>query len=121
MQVHLGDLPADTTGRRLADAILASSLPLLLGSLVASAASAVVLSQGLLDSGAPANPAAVAAAALLPVVLALAPVVAPLLEVKKFAGLSASQIEDTVRLSEPLQVGWAAGAQQRGGQGWGVH
>ncbi|KAL4443721.1 hypothetical protein ABPG75_011458 [Micractinium tetrahymenae] len=103
-QVHLGDLPGDTTGRRLADAILSSSLPLLLGSLVASAASAIVLSQGLLDSGAPANPAAVAAAAALPVALALAPVVAPLLEVRKFAGLSASQIEDTVRLSEPLQA-----------------
>lgn len=108
--MHLGDLPADTTGRRLADAILHSSLPLLLGAAAASAASAVVLSQGLLDSGAPASPAVVALAAALPAALALAPVVAPLLEVSKFAGMGAREIEDTVRLSEPIQVGlgvWA--------------
>lgn len=100
----LGDLPAETTGRRLADAILSSSLPLLLGSVLASAASAVVLSQGLLDSGAPANPVAVAALSALPVMAALAPVVAPLVEVARFAGMSGAQIEDTVRLNEPIQA-----------------
>ncbi|EFN58262.1 hypothetical protein CHLNCDRAFT_57092 [Chlorella variabilis] len=103
-QVHLGDAPADATGRRLADAILSSSLPTLAGGLAASAASAVVISQGLLDSGAPGSPAAVLAAAVLPLALALAPVVAPLVEVARFAGMSAQQIEDTVRLKEPLQA-----------------
>jgi hypothetical protein len=103
-QYHLGDAPADTTAQRLASAILSASLPRILGSLVASVASGIVLYQGLLDSGAPANPAAVAAAAALPVVVALAPVVAPLVEVARFAGLSAQEIEDTVRLKEPLQV-----------------
>ena len=102
--MHLGDAPADATGRRLADAILSSSLPTLAGGLAASAASAVVISQGLLDSGAPGSPAAVLAAAVLPLALALAPVVAPLVEVARFAGMSAQQIEDTVRLKEPLQV-----------------
>ncbi|KAL4858448.1 TraB domain-containing protein [Chlorella vulgaris] len=103
-QYHLGDAPADTTAQRLASAILSASLPRILGSLVASVASGIVLYQGLLDSGAPANPAAVAAAAALPVVVALAPVVAPLVEVARFAGLSAREIEDTVRLKEPLQA-----------------
>lgn len=103
-QVHLGDVPADTTGRNLADAILKSSLPLLLGSVVASVTSAIVLSQGLADSGAAANPLAVAGLSAVPLLAALAPVVAPLLEVAKFAGMSASQIEDTVRLKEPIQV-----------------
>lgn len=110
-QVHLGDLPADTTGRRLADGILSSSLPLLLGSVVAAATSAIVLSQGLLDSGAAANPLAVAGLSAVPLAAALAPVVAPLLEVGRFAGMSAQQIEDTVRLKEPIQVG-------QGGGGW---
>lgn len=103
-QVHLGDVPADTTGRNLADGILKSSLPLLLGSVVASITSAIVLSQGVADSGAAANPLAVAGLSAVPLLAALAPVVAPLLEVAKFAGMSASQIEDTVRLKEPIQV-----------------
>ncbi|PRW56496.1 actin binding [Chlorella sorokiniana] len=103
-QVHLGDMPADTTGRRLADGILKSSLPLLLGSVVASITSAIVLTQGLSDSGAPANPLAVAALSAVPLLAALAPVVAPLVEVSRFAGMSASQIEDTVRLKEPIQA-----------------
>jgi hypothetical protein len=111
--VHLGDAPADATGRRLADAILSSSLPLLLGSLVASATSAVVIWQGLLDSGAPAHPLAVAAAAAVPLAAALAPVVSPLVEVARFAGMSGQQIEDTVRIQEPLQVGrwWVSSSQ----------
>lgn len=121
LQVLLGDLPADTTGQRLADAILASTAPLLLGSLAASAASAIVLSQGLLDSGAPANPLVVAAAAALPLAAALVPVVAPLGEVARFAGMSAAQIEDTVRLKEPIQVGgWGAACVVRSGWTWRV-
>ncbi len=104
MQVHLGDLPANTTGQRLADGVLKSSLPLLLGSVVASLTSAIVLTQGLLDSGAPPNPLAVAGLSAVPLLAALAPVVAPLVEVARFAGMSASQIEDTVRLKEPIQV-----------------
>lgn len=111
----LGDLPADTTGRRLADAILSSMAPLLGGALAASIASAVVIGQGLLDSGAPASPAAVAAAAALPLAAALAPVAAPLLEVSKFAGMSAQQIEDTVRLKEPVQVSGGRRGKGRAG------
>jgi hypothetical protein len=100
----LGDAPADGTGRRLAAAILKASLPTLLGGAAASVASAVVISQGLADSGAAANPAAVAGAAVLPLALALAPLVAPLVEVARFAGMDAQRIEDAVRLKEPLQV-----------------
>ena len=106
-QVLLGDAPADTTGRRLADGILRASLPLLLGAAVASVTSAIVLSQGLADSGAPPNPLAVAALSAVPLGAALAPVLAPLVEVARFAGMSAQQIEETVRLQEPVQVGFA--------------
>lgn len=102
-QVLLGDRPGNTTAQRLADAIWANCSPFILGSIPAAVASAIIVSSSL-DAGA-ATPLAAGAAALLPLAAAAWPVAAPLLEISRFAGMSAAEIEETVQVKEPVQVG----------------
>jgi hypothetical protein len=100
--VLLGDRPVGVTGFRLARAMWASSAPLLLGALPAAAAAAVLVSQALQED--PAAPAAAPLlAAALPLGAAAAPILAPLLEVWRFSRMGGAEIEETVRLKEPLQ------------------
>lgn len=99
-QIYLGDRPASVTGRRLAQGIWSSSAPFLLGAVPAAIAAAIVTSEGL---GAGGSPLAPLFAALLPLVAGVWPVASPLVEVWRFSRLSASDIEDVVRLKEPLQ------------------
>lgn len=47
---------------------------------------------------------AAGAAAVLPVAAAAWPIVAPLREISQLAGMSAAQIEEAVRVKEPVQV-----------------
>lgn len=107
-QVLLGDRPAGATAVRLARAIWASWGPICLGALPAAAASALIVAQGIDSTGGGGVPGAVALAAAVPLAAAALPVAAPLLEVWRFSKLSAAEIEDTVRLEEPLQVEGAA-------------
>ena len=114
VQVHLGDRPATTTSERLAAGIWAGSSLQLLGSIPASVASAIIVWQGMEPGGA-GSAAAVAAAALLPLLAGAWPVLGPLLEIAQFSGKDAATIEDLVRVKEKLQV--RVGAQQV--CGWG--
>ncbi|GAB4818160.1 hypothetical protein N2152v2_005206 [Parachlorella kessleri] len=101
-QVLLGDRPGHTTAQRLADAIWDNWAPFLLGSIPAAVASAIIMSSGLEE--APYGPLAAAAAAAVPLAVAAWPVAAPLVDIAKFAGLSAREIEETVRVKEPVQA-----------------
>ena len=105
-QVFLGDRPASVTGIRLAQGIWGSSAPFLLGALPAAIAGAIITSSATSDAlqGSPAAFAAPAVAILIPLVAAVLPIVAPLLEIQKFSKLSASEIEETVKIKEPLQT-----------------
>jgi hypothetical protein len=105
--VLLGDRPGNTTAQRLADGIWARCAPFILGSLPAAAASAVLVSSGL--EGAPYAPLAAAVAAALPLAVAAWPIAAPLLEIARFSGMSAAEIEEVVRVKEPVQVGQGHG------------
>jgi len=99
-QFLLGDRPTDVTRRRLAAGMfdgMAAKSALGAGLLVGAA---VAASSGALPSGTEAG--AVLAAATVSGV-ALWPLLGPLVEIAQFSKLSASEIEDKVRVKKPIQ------------------
>jgi len=101
--VFLGDQPANVTGRRLAQGIWTSSAPVLLSALPAAAVAAIMASHLMQNTG-PSSIAAPIAAALVPLVAAAWPIASPLIEVARFSKMSAPEIEDAVRVTEPVQL-----------------
>jgi hypothetical protein len=99
-EVLLGDMPASITKKHLAKGIWAKSAPMLLGAGTATVAGAmIVMATTPVSEALP----VVAAAVSIPLAIALWPILAPLLEVRKFAGLTAAEIEECVRIKEPLE------------------
>lgn len=99
-QVLLGDRPSGITAARLAAGIWEGSGLQLLASIPAACASGIVVGQAL-EPG-PAATVAAAAAALLPLAAGAWPFAGPLLEIAAFSRKSATEIEELVRVKEPL-------------------
>jgi pheromone shutdown protein TraB len=103
--VYLVDRPASVTGRRLAQGIWKLHSPFLLGAVPAAFAGAIITSS-VADSTTPTSLTTLAPtlfAVVVPLAVALWPILAPLLEIQKFSKMSAAGIEDIVKLKEPLQ------------------
>lgn len=96
--VMLADRPARTTALRLSQGIWQSIFPYTLGALTASIAGAI----GVLE--ATHHPEAAALAALVPLGVSAWPIAAPLLEVSQFSKKNAEEIENIVRVREPVQM-----------------
>ncbi|KAK9837254.1 hypothetical protein WJX81_002082 [Elliptochloris bilobata] len=101
-QVHLGDMPASRSARRLANGVWRATLPRLaaFGAFAAAAVAASVL-HALPEGVGPAVGGAVTAAAAA----AVWPIAWPLAEVSLLAAKSGEQIEADVQLKEPIQGG----------------
>eukprot|EP00890_Picochlorum_soloecismus_P004792 jgi/Picsp_1/5313/NSC_02674-R1_protein len=96
----LGDRPASVTGRRLAAGMVSSSV------VKAAAALGVACASFFADQSIiPLWPGPVASLAISTAACAAAfwPLVSPILEIKSFSELTASQIEDKVKVTAPLQ------------------
>ncbi|KAL4533120.1 hypothetical protein Ndes2526A_g08570 [Nannochloris sp. 'desiccata'] len=103
--VYLADRPASVTGRRLAQGIWKSYSPFLLGAVPAAITGAIITSS-VADSTPLTSLATFAPstfAVVVPLAAALWPILAPLLEIRKFSKMSAAEIEDIVKIKEPLQ------------------
>ncbi|KAH7616177.1 hypothetical protein Ndes2526B_g08279 [Nannochloris sp. 'desiccata'] len=103
--VYLVDRPASVTGRRLAQGIWKSYSPFLLGAVPAAITGAIITSS-VADSTPLTSLATFAPstfAVVVPLAAALWPILAPLLEIRKFSKMSAAEIEDIVKIKEPLQ------------------
>lgn len=98
--IFLGDRRASITAERLLKAMIASSLPLYLAGAVASAAS--WLTPPLLLNLQPSIPVTLMTACIS-IGAASWPLLSPILEIKAFSELSAKEIENAVRVNEPLQ------------------
>lgn len=98
--VFLGDRLSSVTSQRLLQGMVASSLPYLATSAAVSLASWVA--PPVLLHATPSLPASIVitAASFL---AAIWPLYSPIQEIQKFSEMSASQIEDAVRVTEPLQ------------------
>lgn len=98
--VFLGDRLSSVTSQRLLQGMVISSLPYLATSAAISLASWVA--PPLLLHATPSLPASavITAASFL---AAVWPLYSPIQEIQKFSEMSASQIEDAVRVTEPLQ------------------
>ncbi|CAL8464277.1 g3812 [Coccomyxa elongata] len=99
-QVHLGDLPANIMAPRLGDGVWRAAL-ISLGLVVAAASAAVA---GELTHRLPEGTEALAAGGVAAVAaLAALPLVSPLVQIWLLAQKSKEEIEDIVRMKEPLQ------------------
>lgn len=98
----LNDRPAGITQRKLGSSMLAALTGNLAAAVLAVAVAAAAGAQDLVpDSADPALVAASAAAATA----CLWPLLGPLCEVSKFADMSATEVEEAVRVKQPIQEG----------------
>jgi pheromone shutdown protein TraB len=98
--IFLGDRCASITAERLLKAMIASSLPLFLAGAVVSTAS--WFTPPLLLNMQSSLPATLATT-VVSMATAAWPLISPILEIKAFSELSAREIENAVRVNEPLQ------------------
>ena len=105
--VYLGDRPSSVTGVRLARAMVISSIPYYAVALAASISSWTFGNQVFDAQFSPALSLGVSIASFA---AATWPLLSPILEIKQFSEMSASQIEDAVRVREPLQHPTNAGS-----------
>lgn len=98
--ILLGDQPSSKTGRALAEGLWISSCPWFLGASFATLATGIVAS-GSLESVQAALACGLVGTATFSV--ALWPLIAPLREIDALSKLSASDIEEAVRVREPLE------------------
>jgi len=96
----LGDRPASTTGRRLASGMVSSSLVKAAAAVGVSCAS-VFADQSIIPMWP--GPAASLAISTAAFVAASWPLISPILEIKSFSELTASQIEEKVKVTSPLE------------------
>lgn len=98
--IFLGDRRASITGERLLKAIIASSLPLYLAGAAFSMASWLTPT---LLLNVPSSMPITLATFFVSIAAASWPLISPILEIKAFSEMSAKEIENAVRVNEPLQ------------------
>jgi len=103
--VYLVDRPASVTGRHLAQGIWKVHSPFLLGAVPAAIAGALITSSVADNTTATSLTTILPSifAVVVPLAAALWPILAPLVEIQRFSKMSAVEIEDIVKLKEPLQ------------------